>query len=156
MAFNTSIITSIFGRRLGLQAMTTNQTGASAGRRMEFLVGPDEMRVELSTAETTSVNLKPYGVSWVGTVAATSSVYVIDPPIPGIMKTVVFTSAYTPVYLRTMNGPLETFRTTADSTIATVISSTLTGATVQLIGLTTSMWGLLTNGTSAITRAATT
>jgi len=52
------------------------------------------------------------------------------------------------MYLRTANA--ETFRTSADSTIATVISSTLTGAVVEMIGITTAIWGLLANGTSVI------
>jgi hypothetical protein len=54
------------------------------------------------------------------------------------------------MYVKTKNA--ETFRTSADSTIATVIESTLTGAVVELIGLTTAMWGLLTNGTSVISQ----
>ena len=108
-----------------------------------------------TTAETTATDVPAWGVSFLnGTSAASSSVYVLEPPIPGVQKTVVFSSANTPIYLRTKNA--ETFRTSADSTIATVISSTLTGCVVDLIGLTTAMWGLRTNGTTAISRAATT
>ena len=66
----------------------------------------------------------------------------------------MFSSANTPIYLKTAGG--ETFRTSADTTIATVISSTLTGAVIELIGLTTAIYGLLTNGTTVISRAATT
>lgn len=153
MAFSNKILTSIFGRRLGLQRMSTAESGAVAP--VEFLVGPEALRSETSTAETTGTGIRAHGVSFLnGTSAASSSVYVLDPPIPGIRKTVVFSSANTPQYLRTKNG--ETFRTSADSTVATVISSTLTGAVVDLVGLTTAMWGLLTNGTSVISRAATT
>jgi hypothetical protein len=109
----------------------------------------------VTTNESTGTNLLAYGVSFVnGTSAASSSVYVLDPPIPGVRKTIVFSSANTPQYVKTKNA--ETFRTSADSTIATVLESTLTGAVVDLIGLTTAMWGLLTNGTSVISRAATT
>jgi hypothetical protein len=71
-----------------------------------------------------------------------------------VRKLVIFSSGTTPQYLKTKNA--ETFRTTADSTIATVLLSTLTGCAVELVGLTTAMWGLLTNGTSTISRAATT
>jgi hypothetical protein len=155
MSNNSSIITSIHGRRLGLQAMSSAQTGSIAGRKSEFLVGPDELKVGVTTAETTSTNLKAHGISFlVGTSAGSSSVFTIDPPIPGVRKTVVFTSGSVPVYLKTAGG--ETFRTSADSTVATVISSTLTGAVVDLIGLTTAIYGLLTNGTTVISRAATT
>lgn len=152
MAYNDKIISSVFGRRLGLQPLSSGQTG---GNRADFLVGPEALREGVSTAETTGTEIKAHGVSFLnGTSAASSSVYVLQPPIPGVRKTVIFSSATTPQYLRTKNA--ETFRTSADSTIATVISSTLTGAVVELIGLTTAMWGLLTNGTTAISRAATT
>ena len=153
MAFKDAKNTSIHGRRLGLQDMTTGQHGGRL--QAEFIVGPEAVREGVTTAETTGTAVTAYGVSFLnGTSAASSSVYVLDPPIPGVRKTVVFSSANTPQYLRTKNS--ETFRTSADSTIATVISSTLTGATVELIGLTTAMWGLLTNGTTVISRAATT
>lgn len=154
MAYADKIITSIHGRRLGLQIMTTAQHGGRLPASL--LVGPDSgVRENVTTAEATGTAVLAYGVSFLaGTSAASSSVYVLDPPIPGVRKTVVFSSANTPMYLRTKNA--ETFRTSADSTVATVISSTLTGAAVELIGLTTAMWGLLTNGTTAISRAATT
>lgn len=154
MSYQDKIITSIYGRRIGLQTLTTAQHGGRLTANL--LVGPDAgVRENVTTAEATGTAVLAYGVSFLnGTSAASSSVYVIDPPIPGVRKTVVFSSVNTPVYLRTKNA--ETFRTSADSTIATVILSTLTGATVELIGLTTAMWGLLTNGTSVISRAATT
>lgn len=153
MAYLDKYTTSVHGRRLGLQLMSTTQTGGRTN--IDFLIGPEALREGVSTADTTGTAILACGVSFLnGTSAASSSVYVLDPPIPGVRKTVVFSSATTPQYLRTKNA--ETFRTTADSTIATVILSTLTGAVVELIGLTTSMWGLLTNGTSTISRAATT
>ena len=153
MAFSNKILTSIFGRRLGIQRMSTAEHGGLSP--VELLVGPEALRQGITTAETTGAAVVAHGVSFLaGTSAASSSVYVLDPPIPGVRKTVVFSSANTPMYLKTKNG--ETFRTSADSTVATVISSTLTGAVVDLVGLTTGLWGLLTNGTSVISRAATT
>ena len=155
MSNNSGIVTSVHGRRLGLQQMSSAQTGSVAGRKSEFLVGPDELKVGVTTAETTSTNLTAYGISWlVGSSAGSSSVFTIDPPIPGVRKTVVFTSGSLPVYLKTAGG--ETFRTSADSTIATVISSTLTGCVIELIGISTAIYGLLTNGTTTISRVATT
>lgn len=154
MSYNSNILTSIFGRRLGLQALTTGQFGGRIPGP-EVLVGPEDLRRGVTTAETTGQTVPAWGCSFLaGTSAASSSVYILEPPIPGVRKTVIFSSANTPMYLRTQNA--ETFRTSADSTIATVISSTLTGLVVEMIGLTTGLWGLLTNGTSAISRAATT
>ena len=161
MAYQDKIITSLYGRRLGLQTMTTAQHGGRLAAA--FLVGPDvgvrqptgSANGASSAGETTGTGVVAWGVSFInGTSAASSSVYVLDPPIPGVRKTLVFSSANTPQYVRTKNA--ETFRTSADSTIATVISSTLTGCVVDLVGLTTALWGLMTNGTTAISRAATT
>lgn len=153
MSFERKITTTLYGNRLGLQRMSTVENGGRLPA--EFMVGPEDLRKGVSTSESTGTGILAYGVSFLnGTSAASSSVYVLDPPIPGVRKTIVFSSANTPQYLRTKNG--ETFRTSADSTIATVLLSTLTGLTVELIGLTTAMWGLLANGTTAISRAATT
>lgn len=153
MSYGNNILTSLYGRRVGLQNLSTAQTGGLAA--YDVLVGAEQVRAGVTTSETTATAIQAFGVSFLnGTSAASSSVYVLDPPVPGIRKTVVFSSATTPQYLKTKNG--ETFRTSADSTVATVISSTLTGAVVELIGLTTAIWGLLTNGTTVISRAATT
>lgn len=152
--FASQPYTSIFGRRLGLTMMTTPVTGSARGP-FDVLTGAEQVRAGVTTAETTGTRIAPHGVSFLnGTSAASSSVYVLDPPVPGVRKTVVFSSANTPQYLKTANG--ETFRTSADSTIATVILSTLTGAVVEMIGLTTAMWGFLGNGTTVVSRAATT
>ena len=53
MAFNDRITTSLRGRRLGLQIMSTAQTGSSLGQH-EFLVGPEALREGVTTAATTS------------------------------------------------------------------------------------------------------
>ena len=158
MSYNTGpMLPSLHGRRIGLLPMSSAQsgTGRTGLGAVDFIVGPEDLRRGVTTAETTGINVPAWGVSFLnGTSAASSSVYVLDPPIPGVRKTIVFSSANTPQYLRTANA--ETFRTSADSTIATVISSTLTGAVVEMVGITTGIWGLLTNGTTVISRAATT
>lgn len=149
MAFGNNIVTSIFGRRLGLQIQSSAQSGtAVAGRRFEWLVGPDDLRVG-SSAETTSSNLAPHGVSIVnGTSAASSSVYVLDPPVPGVKKYITATSsANGNTYVRTQNS--ETIMTTFGSSFTT-IKTTGTFA-LELVGITTAIWGGLsiTSGTSS-------
>jgi len=152
MAFESKMTTSLHGRRIGLQRLSTVEHGGL--KSAEFIVGAEAVR-EGVTTETTGVAVLAYGVSNLnGTSAGSSSVYVLDPPIPGVRKLANFSSANIPTYLKTKNA--ETFRTSADSTIATVLSSTLTGAVIELVGLTTALWGLLTNGTTVINRAATT
>jgi len=128
--------------------MSTIQTGGSRGSG-EFLVGPEELRRGVSTAESTGTNLTAWGVSVVpGTSAASSAVYTIDPPIPGVKKIVGGGISNGPTYVKTANS--ETIQTTVGSSFTTVKISSLGGA-FELLGLTTAVWlGLgLTSGTSS-------
>lgn len=135
MAYGTKILTSIFGRRLGLQRLTTAESGGS--RKEEFLVGPDDFRVCVSTAETTSTNLQAFGYSMnLGTSAGSSAVYTLEPPIPGVRKLLVSSTANGPVYVNLSGAQLIS---SAGSTHATVKLSTL-GNPVELFGLTTALW----------------
>lgn len=148
MAWNTKITTSLRGFRFGLQAMSTVHTGGSHGPN-EFLVGPDDFRVGVTTAETTSANLKAHGISILpGSSAASSCVYTIDPPIPGIGKSIVGTTANGPFLIKTANS--ETIHTTLGTSFTTVEISSIGGG-FQLVGLTTAVWlGIgLTSGTSS-------
>ena len=147
MAYGNKILTSLFGRRLGLQRMTTSESGGSAPQ--EYLVGPDALRVGVTTAETTSVNLPAHGVSVIpGTSADSSAVYTLDPPIPGVRKTIQGGEDNGPVYVKTAND--ETIVSTVGSSHTTVEVSSL-GGVLELMGLTTAVWlGIgLTSGTSS-------
>lgn len=147
MAYFNKYVTSLYGRRLGIQRMTTAIAGIS--KAAEFLVGPEQIRMGTTTGESTGTNVTAYGVSTLpGTSAASSAVYVIDPPIPGVMKFIDGGIANGPVYLRTAN--LEVFRTTAGATFTTIKISSV-GGSFALIGLTTGAWATLgiTTGTSS-------
>ena len=146
MAYHANILTSIHGRRLGLQTMTTGQTGGRLPA--EFLVGPEQLRMGVTTAESTGVTIPAYGVSVLpGTSAGSSSVYTLEPPIPGVRKEVAFaSSANGNVYMKTANS--ETIQTTFGSSF-TVVKSTGTGW-FELIGLTTAIWmSWITSGTTS-------
>ena len=148
MAYQDKITTSLRGRRLGLQIMSTVQTGGTRGPS-EFLVGAEAVRMNVSTAATTSTNLNPFGVSYLqGTSAGSSSVYTLDPPIPGVTKTIVGSTENGPFIIKTKNS--ETIHTTAGTSWTTVEISSIGGG-FQLVGVTTALWmGLgLTTGTSS-------
>lgn len=135
MAFNSKIRTSLFGRRLGLQPLTTGESGGRLPS--EFLVGPDDFRVGVTTNESTAVNMKPHGISFgMGTSAGSSAVYTLEPPIPGVRKWLASSTANGPVYVNT-SGALIT--SSAGTTQATIKLSTL-GVPIELIGVTTAMW----------------
>lgn len=144
---NQNLVTSIFGRRLGLQLLSTNLSGAS--KVFEALIGPEAVRMGVTTGETTGTNLPPYGVSNMnGTSAGSSSVYVLDPPVPGFRKLLAFaSSANGNAYVRTANS--ETIQTTFGSSFTT-IKCTGNGI-AELVAVTTAIWMALniTSGTTS-------
>jgi hypothetical protein len=150
--YGNKIITSVYGRRLGLQALTTPESGSGNGR-VDLLVGAEALRVSHTTADTTATNLKPYGHSYLSS-ASSSGVYTIDPPIPGVNKTVTFGTSGATIYLKSANS--ETFVTT-QGTSQTILKSTQNVPfTVVLVPNSTSQWGVVGAGSSAIMSASTT
>ena len=136
MPYQDKMTTSKHGRRLGLQLMTTPESGGSRGAQ-EYLVGPEDLRVGVTTAETTSTNLQPHGVSkLVSSSAASSQVYTIDPPVPGVHKTIL-NSTDAVAYVKTAND--ETIVTSKGSTWTT-ITMPVGGLAVELMGFTTAQW----------------
>lgn len=141
-------LTSIYGRRLGLSALSTGQTGGTKGP-LEFIAGVDDIRLPISTLETTLVPVDAAGISYlVGTSAASTPVYTIAPPIPGVRKTVFFGSTDSALYLKNSAG-CSFAGTSLGSTGATVIRSS-GGGYVELMGLTTALFGILNISSSAV------
>lgn len=136
MAFGNNITTSLFGRRFGLQALTSSQSGGVAA---DYLVGPEAFRSGVTTAETTATNLPAHGFSGVG--AASSGVYTLAPPIPGVTKQIAFTSTANTAYVKTANG--ETFLSSQGTTFSVLKSTQTAAGVVTLVGLTTSVWGVM-------------
>jgi len=154
MAFNSGYITSLFGRRIGLQTLSSAQSGGTRTPAPEYIVGPEDIRKSVTTAETTSSNLYPAGISFL-TTAQSSGVYTIDPPVPGIEKFIFFgTSGTNPIYVKSANS--ETFQS-SNGTSFTVISSSQ-GAiyALELIGMTTSIWAILGGLSTASLKLSTT
>lgn len=148
MAFNSKYTVSLHGRRFGIQHLSSGESGGSRGS-VDLLVGPEALRAEVSTADTTAINLNAFGVSVLpGTSAGSSSVYTLNPPIPGVMKTIMGTTANGPFIIKTANS--ETIHTTAGTSFTTVEISSIGGG-FSLVGVTTAIWmGLgLTSGTSS-------
>jgi hypothetical protein len=147
MGWNSKILTSLWGRRFGIELQSSGASGGNQGA-VDYLVGPEDLRRTVSTSETTGTNVAAYGISHLpGTSVGSSSVYTIDPPVPGVRKTIrASTQAVT--YLKTANS--ETIVSTQNSSGTTVACSTVGGA-FELIGYTTGVWlGFgLTSGTSA-------
>ena len=145
--YANNILTSIYGRRLGLQRMTSSIHGGSGDR--ELLVGPDAFRLPNTTGETTATDAKAYGISmFSGSSAASSSVFTLEPPIPGVEKLLYFPSTGDKnCYVKTKNS--EVIHSTRGSSF-TVIQSTI-GGILRLVGVTTAIWAApgLSSGTSS-------
>jgi hypothetical protein len=142
-----SIITSIFGRRAGLSFGNASDTG-------DYLVGPKDIRVQVegvssagSTIVSTSVAnlLSPWGVSLVGaTGASATTAYQLGAPVPGTVKYI-----FNPT-----TGQANIGTTGAGAFICSSASVASTqgniflvgkGAYVELLALTTNLWGLAEN-----------
>lgn len=156
MAYSTGYTVSLHGRRLGLQYLSSSQSGGA--RTIDLLVGAEAVRSGVVT-ETTGTNMAPFGISNMTTISS-SAVFTLDPPIPGVYKTLVFNSSGTaasPIYMKTANA--ETILSTLGSSFTTLVSSqgALTGIT--LIGMTTASWAISGTGplsTGSIRGATTT
>lgn len=149
MSYGNNITTSIFGRRFGLQALSSAVSGsARAGETPDMLLGAEALKQGVNTGST-SRNLPAYGISRVvGTSADSSSVFTLDPPIPGVEVNLYFPSTgNTACYVKTANS--EIIHSTLGSS-QTVIKSTI-GGLCKLVGITTAIWGALgiTSGTSS-------
>jgi hypothetical protein len=143
MSFETRIHESIRGRNLGFEFISSATHGSTQGGRM--LVGPEALRAKNSTAESTGTNLRAFGHSVLNNSSAGSSqVWMLDPPIPGVQKSVIFNTTVNTQYLRASTDASITFLSATQGTTKCILSCTGTAlGLVNLIGITTAVWGIL-------------
>lgn len=140
MSWARNIITTIFGNRLGLQPLSSAVSGSGrTGATPDVLLGPEDLKLGVTTAETTATNLAAWGVSYL-TSAASSGVYTLDPPIPGVRKKLVFGTTGATIYVKTANS--ETFMSTLGTSLTVAKSTQNCFAMLDLVGLTTAQWGV--------------
>lgn len=155
MALANSITTSLFGRRLGLQSLSSNQSGTGvAGRVPDFLVGAEAIRREVTTADSTATQLKAWGASVLSTglSADATAIFRLDPPIPGVEKTITWLSTTintlsSKIWITNSTGGGAGMQTTAGSSFTCVSSSQ--GAVLHLFGLTTALWAVIAGTTAS-------
>lgn len=140
MSWASLITNTLFGRRIGLQQLTTNVSGSGRSNApFDLIVGAEAVRAGVSTAESTATNLAAFGVSLI-TSASSSGVYTLDPPIPGVMKFLHFNTTGATNYVKTANN--ETFQSTQGTSATTIRSTQNNVGTMILTGLTTALWGV--------------
>lgn len=139
MAFANKILTSLHGRRLGIQSLSSAESGSGRGTQF-FLAGSvADIRRDVSTAETTSVNLLAHGVSVFGsTSTAAARTYTLDPPVPGVRKTIVVSCGASDGTFIVKTANAETIESTAGSSFTQFTLSTK--AVIDLMGVTTARW----------------
>jgi hypothetical protein len=160
MSWAEKITTSIFGRRLGLQHLSSSQSGGSRGQ-IDLLVGAEAVKPYVSSAETTAANLPAYGVSILTTGAggSTNTLYKLDPPIPGVSKTIVIASTNTAtnmITVQTSTGATVCFTSSAGSTFCTISSSGGSQSAFTLVGINSTQWGTVSPLTTAAFALSTT
>lgn len=148
MSYGNNITKSLFGRQIGLQQMTTPVSGGSRGP-FDLLVGPEDLRQGVTTGESTGTNLAAFGVSRVfGTSAASTPVYTLDPPVPGLRKGIHFASTDSALYVKMASG-CAIAGTSLATTGATAIRSS-GGGYVELMGITTALYAALMVSSTAV------
>lgn len=152
MAYFDKINPSIYGRRFGLQSLSSGQSGGSFGR-IDVAVGAEALRGRFSTAESTAA-IPAYGYSVLqNSSAGSSQVFQLDPPISGVEKTVTFMTTVNTIYLKGLNG--ETFISSQGSSATTLKSTQLVSATVKLVPVSTAAWMVVGQLSSAFVSATT-
>lgn len=133
------IVTSIHGRRLGISSSgyLTSQGGQTLG--VDFLHGAITSPTA-ATSDTTGTNITAYGLTTVDT--STDDTWLLDAPIPGVRK-ILYTGS-TSTGIRTIKRANATFaiRSSASSTLTTIIAQG-GGLTLELIGVSSAIYGIL-------------
>lgn len=133
MGFADKMNTSVHGRSLGIQRMSTAETGGT--NPASFLVGTIQALRGFATtaAETTAATIRAYGVSQLST--QSSGVHTLDPPIPGTEK-ILWSSGGSTVYVKTANG--ESLESSRGSSFNTMKFQQI--GWVKLVAATTARW----------------
>jgi len=135
------LLTQIHGRRLALDPN-------------DYLVGPKDLRAQISgfssggsTLTSTSVasNIDPFGLTVLGASAASgTTLYTLAAPVPGVRKVLFIPTTGYAVVGTTAAGAFICSSGSITSTYG-YITFTGKGNVCELMGLTTALWGVLTN-----------
>ncbi len=133
----SQIITSIFGRRLGVD-------------KDEFLVGPKDHRLSIEDISTTAAtSCQNYGhTRFLTSGSSQTGVYTLQAPVPGVRKSFSLQSTSTGTMQVTATNAA--FLSASGSSVA-VVSLITGGAFADMIAVSTAYWQLLSGSTIAPT-----
>lgn len=136
-----SILTSVYGRRLGLKPSVASDANS------EVLIGPNGLMVPITdaTSDTTGTPITGYGITTVDT--STDDTWLLNAPIPGVMK-YIFTGPTTSTGIRTIKRADATFaiNTSASSTGTTIVAQA-GNLMLALLGLTSTAYVVVSRPT---------
>lgn len=133
-----SINPSVYGRRLGL----------TPG---DFLVGPKDIQVQVEDFTTTAAaTANNYGVTRVlVTGSSQTSQFTVALPQPGVRKSFILQSTSTGTQ-QFILGTALIFGASLTTVGSTMFSLVRQGASINLIGLTTALWGIMDIASSLV------
>ena len=131
--------TSIHGRRLALSSSGYLTGDDNQTKGIDFLHGVVN-RIQEATSDTTGTDIVAYGLTSVD--STTDDTWLLDPPIIGVKKILYFGSTSTGI--RTIKRQDSSFaiRTSAASTLTTIVTQA-GGHTLELIGVTSAIYGIV-------------
>ena len=141
----SQILTQIFGRRLGLTP------GNSSDSAAEYLAGFKAVRMGISgvtsgsTIVSTSVStpLPAFGISLIGASGASgTTAYLLAAPVPGVRKYLFNPTTGLAVVGTTDAGAFVASSGSITSTYG-ILTFAGKGANIELMGLTTALWGAM-------------
>ena len=135
----SQIITSIYGRRLGLD--NNGSLVGITGYRLP-VTGFDSTGATTGFNTTGETTLSAYGCSIIGSTASGSQAYTIQAPIPGVRKYIVNPTTATVTIATTAAGAYVVLSTNGAVT-GTTISLARGGTNVTLLGITTYAWAMI-------------
>lgn len=155
----SSFMISMLGRKAALTFGNSSDNSPDG-----YLVGPKDIRTQVegissagSTITSTSVTspLSAWGLSMVGaTGASATTAYNLNAPIPGVGKRIFNPTTGVAVILTTGAGAFLCSTGSVTSTLGTITLSGK-GSAVELWGLTTNLWGVISQyATSVSTNVA--
>ena len=168
---SNNILTSVYGRRLGLQLISSSVTGqstsiatAAPGRTADLLAGPDAFKEVInSTKATTTYSLTAFGIDILTTnasAATTAARYILDKPIPGVHKYIIFPSSQTAVSYQVVASTdasicFDPATTGFGSTNCIITSSDGGRVALHLLGINSTRWAILSPCTTSAIRLCT-
>lgn len=128
----SQLLTSVFGRRLGLDSK-------------DYLVGPPDIRKQVEDLTTVATTVAAYGLSRVTATGSTQGPvqYTLPVPVTGVMKHLTLNTTSTASYqfLSTANGA--SILAASDGTTKSVVNLVGQGGAVTLFAVSSAIWQVI-------------